>query len=171
MVDLGFLGPRYTWTNKRDINNLILERIDRFFMNPEWCMLHPEAKITHLPRCHSDHCPVLLETNPGRTMSLIKPFRFQELQLSDTFFPSIVSKAWNTSLAQLNLQTLFPRRLPYGIRTILETFTIRRNGFWLDFVAFKRHCQTTLVHPFLLLKVSFNRTLITSWIRRGTSSC
>lgn len=78
MVDLGFLGPRYIWTNKRDINNLILERIDRFFMNPEWCMLHPEAKITHLPRCHSDHCPVLLETNPGRTMSLIKPFRFQE---------------------------------------------------------------------------------------------
>lgn len=78
MVDLGFLGPRYTWTNKRDSNNLILERIDRFFMNPKWCMLHPEAKITHLPRCHSDHCPVLLETNPGRTVSFIKPFRFQE---------------------------------------------------------------------------------------------
>ena len=36
MVDMGFSGPRYTWTNKRDINNLILERIDRFFMNPDW---------------------------------------------------------------------------------------------------------------------------------------
>ena len=34
MVDMGFFGPRYTWTNKRDVNNLILERIDRFFMNP-----------------------------------------------------------------------------------------------------------------------------------------
>ena len=33
MVDMGFSGPRYTWTNKRDISNLILERIDRFFMN------------------------------------------------------------------------------------------------------------------------------------------
>ena len=55
MMDLGFLGPRYTWTNKRDINNLILERIDRFFMNLEWCTLYLEAKVMHLPRCHSDH--------------------------------------------------------------------------------------------------------------------
>ncbi|XP_023873178.1 uncharacterized protein LOC111985765 [Quercus suber] len=34
MVDMGFSGPRYTWSNKKDLNNLILERIDRFFMNP-----------------------------------------------------------------------------------------------------------------------------------------
>ena len=30
MVDLGFSGPRYTWTNKRGISGLIQERIDRF---------------------------------------------------------------------------------------------------------------------------------------------
>ena len=34
MVDLGFLGPRYIWTNRREIKNLIQERIDRYFMNP-----------------------------------------------------------------------------------------------------------------------------------------
>nr|XP_023904370.1 uncharacterized protein LOC112016096 [Quercus suber] len=68
MVDMGFSGPRYTWTNKRDVNNLILERIDRFFMNPDWCVLYPEAKVTHLPCCHSDHCSVLLETNPARSV-------------------------------------------------------------------------------------------------------
>ena len=34
MVDLGFSGPRYTWTNRRDLNNLIQERIDQFFTNP-----------------------------------------------------------------------------------------------------------------------------------------
>ena len=34
MVDLGFFGPRYTWTNRKDLNNLIQERIDRFFTNP-----------------------------------------------------------------------------------------------------------------------------------------
>ncbi|XP_030958558.1 uncharacterized protein LOC115980449 [Quercus lobata] len=49
MVDMGFSGPRYTWTNKWDINNLILERIDRFFMNPDWCVLYPEVKVSHLP--------------------------------------------------------------------------------------------------------------------------
>lgn len=33
-VDLGFVGPKYTWTNKRRILDLILERIDRCFANP-----------------------------------------------------------------------------------------------------------------------------------------
>lgn len=94
MVDLGFSGPRYTWTNKRDINNLILERIDRIFMNPKWCALYPDAKVTHLPRCHLDHCPILLEVYPVRTMHLTRPFRFQEFWLSDVSFPNVVSKAW-----------------------------------------------------------------------------
>ena len=95
MVDMGFTGPRYTWTNKRDINNLILERIDRFFMNPEWCVLYPDAKVSHLPRCHSDHCPVLMETVPSRGVRLNRPFRFQEFWLSDLSFPNIVSSAWS----------------------------------------------------------------------------
>nr|XP_023881746.1 uncharacterized protein LOC111994120 [Quercus suber] len=102
MVDMGFSGPRYTWTNKRDVNNLILERIDRFFMNPDWCVLYPEAKVTHLPRCHSDHCLVLMETNPSRSVRLNRPFRFQEFWLSDMSFPNVVSSAWscNRKLAE-----------------------------------------------------------------------
>ena len=77
MVDLGFSGPWYTWTNRREINNLIQERIDRFFMNPSWCLLFPDARVSHLTRCHSDHCPVLLETVPRQTTFLKRPFRFQ----------------------------------------------------------------------------------------------
>ena len=76
MVDLGFLGPRYTWTNRREINNLIQERIDRFFMNPSWCLLFPDARVLHLTHCHLDHCPVLLETIPRQITFLKKPFRF-----------------------------------------------------------------------------------------------
>ena len=77
IVDLGFSGPRYTWTNRRELNNLIQERIDRFFMNPSWCLLYPEARVSHLTRCNSDHCLVLLETVPRQTNFLNRPFRFQ----------------------------------------------------------------------------------------------
>ena len=97
MVDMGFNGPIYTWTNKRDISDLILERIDRFFMNLDWCVLYPDAKVTHLTRCHSDHCPVLMEALPFSTQVPNKPFRFQEFWLLDLSFPSIVSKAWCNS--------------------------------------------------------------------------
>ncbi|KAL4638862.1 hypothetical protein ACB092_03G177400 [Castanea dentata] len=44
MMDIGFSGPWFTWTNKREIQALIQERIDRFFVNPSWCLLFPEAK-------------------------------------------------------------------------------------------------------------------------------
>ena len=102
MVDLRFSRPRYTWKNKRDINNLILERIDRVFMNLEWCALYLDAKVTHLPKYHSDHCPILLEACLVIAVHLTRPFRFQELWLSDISFPNVVSKAWgrNRSLAE-----------------------------------------------------------------------
>ena len=32
LLDLGFNGPRFTWTNKRD-QGLVMERLDRFFCN------------------------------------------------------------------------------------------------------------------------------------------
>lgn len=64
MVGLGFLKLRFTWTNGREFSALIQERIDRFFVNPDWYSNFPEAKVTHLTCCHSDHCPVLLKTAP-----------------------------------------------------------------------------------------------------------
>lgn len=64
MVDLGFSGSRFTWSNGRELSTLIQERIDRFFVNPGWYSKFSEARVTHLTRCHSDHCPVLLETAP-----------------------------------------------------------------------------------------------------------
>ncbi|XP_075665186.1 uncharacterized protein LOC142634819 [Castanea sativa] len=76
VIDMGFSGPRYTWTNKRDINDLILKRINRFFMNPSWCVLYPDAKVTHLTRCHFDHCLVLMEAFPPQVVRLSRPLCF-----------------------------------------------------------------------------------------------
>ena len=35
MIDIGFSGPRYTWSNLRPLTGLIQERIDRFIINAE----------------------------------------------------------------------------------------------------------------------------------------
>ncbi|XP_030941775.1 uncharacterized protein LOC115966748 [Quercus lobata] len=77
MVDLGFSGPRFTWSNCRGIRRLIQERLDRFFVNPDWCTLYPNARVSHLTHVHSDHCPVLLDFEPSADSSLNKPFKFQ----------------------------------------------------------------------------------------------
>nr|XP_023928564.1 uncharacterized protein LOC112039890 [Quercus suber] len=97
MVDLGFAGPRFTWTNKREVSALIQERIDRFFVNPEWWHLFPEAHVTHLTRCHSNHCPDLLESTLRKAVHLSCPFKFQSFWLSDISVPGIVALAWRNA--------------------------------------------------------------------------
>ena len=74
MIDIGFSGPRFTWTNRREFQALIQERIDRVFVNPTWCVLYPEARVVHLTRCHSDHYPILLEMLPRTIMGKKKAF-------------------------------------------------------------------------------------------------
>uniref|UniRef100_A0A7N2N4Z5 Endonuclease/exonuclease/phosphatase domain-containing protein n=1 Tax=Quercus lobata TaxID=97700 RepID=A0A7N2N4Z5_QUELO len=61
LLDLGFSGPKFTWSNLRQVSDLILECIDRCFTNPSWRVNFPEAAVTHLPRVFLYHCPVLLE--------------------------------------------------------------------------------------------------------------
>lgn len=94
MIDMGLVGPRFTWTNRRNGNDLVQERIDRFFANPRWYASHPDARVTHLTRCVFDHSPILLETNPTYGLFLPRPFKFQSFWLSDLSFPGIVVEAW-----------------------------------------------------------------------------
>ncbi|XP_031387245.1 uncharacterized protein LOC116200546 [Punica granatum] len=64
LSDLGFSGPRFTWTNLRDAGGLVQERLDRAVANPSWRLTFPNAEVAHLPRVHSDHCPILRTFNP-----------------------------------------------------------------------------------------------------------
>ena len=47
-IDLGFKGPPFTWTNKREGLDNIKERLDQCLCNQEWQLLFPKAGVTHL---------------------------------------------------------------------------------------------------------------------------
>ena len=92
LTDLGFQGPRFTWTNKSLAwNGPIQERLDRGLGNAEWKLLFPMAEIHHLPRVKSDHCPIMLLTDPCERKPP-KPFRFERMWLTDPSFPSVVEQ-------------------------------------------------------------------------------
>ncbi|KAL0294951.1 UNVERIFIED_CONTAM: hypothetical protein Sangu_3207900 [Sesamum angustifolium] len=81
LIDLGFSGNNFIWTNKRpDLAN-IQTRIDRGVANAKWCLLYPKATISHLPAIASDHYPLLLDTHP--TEIIHRPFYFQEMWFRD----------------------------------------------------------------------------------------
>ncbi|KAK9983648.1 hypothetical protein SO802_033173 [Lithocarpus litseifolius] len=75
MIDLGFSGPWYTWTNQQPLPHLVQERIDRVFVNADWNVLYLEACVKHLERSHSDHSPVLLSLRPDHGNHHPRPFR------------------------------------------------------------------------------------------------
>ena len=114
LIDLGFHGPRFTCTNKSLIwQSTIKERLDRGLGNANWTLLFPTAEIHHLPRVKSDHCPILLNTDPSEP-KLPKPFRFEQMWLTDLTFPSLVEDNWEASeLIPTAFSSLsrFPRRL------------------------------------------------------------
>ena len=94
MIDIGFAGPRFTWTNRREVQALIQEKIDRYFVNPSWCVIYPDTRVTHFTQCHSDHCPMLLEMQSRAHYGRIRPFCFQTGWLLDPSFFPIVHHAW-----------------------------------------------------------------------------
>lgn len=84
LLNLGFTGPKYTWSNCRK-KNLILERLDRCMANSSWLDKFSNAIVTHLPRVHSDHC--LLTVNLSPTVKPTpKPFKIESMWLNHSSY-------------------------------------------------------------------------------------
>ncbi|XP_021828885.1 uncharacterized protein LOC110769256, partial [Prunus avium] len=93
MCDLGFSGPKYTWTNKK-----VLERIDRAVCNTQWRSLFADAHVIHLPRTKSDHSPLKICFKSKFSSSpLNRPFRFEAMWLKHENFPEFIAQNWELS--------------------------------------------------------------------------
>ncbi|XP_057791179.1 uncharacterized protein LOC131008309 [Salvia miltiorrhiza] len=60
LLDLGFVGEPFTWTNNQRGEDNIMERLDRIFGSEGWIAAFPGFEVSHLLRKSSDHCPILL---------------------------------------------------------------------------------------------------------------
>lgn len=90
MVDLGFYGPKYTWTYKR-----VFEGLNRAICNLAWRSLFAEAHVKHLPRTKSDHNPIKLYLKSGFTTSPgNRPFRFEAMWLKHEGFNDFITQKW-----------------------------------------------------------------------------
>lgn len=78
LMDVGFQGTHYTWTNNRKGSAKIRERINQAWCNVEWSLYFQGAMVHHLPRVNSDHHPLLLEIHSRDFNKGFKGFRFLE---------------------------------------------------------------------------------------------
>lgn len=93
LIDLGFIGHPFTWSNKRTDDENIQQRIYRGVANSDWPSLYPHTTIHHLPVIGSDHNPLLLNTSTDNNHP--KPFRFELMWLDDKTCYNTVHTSWN----------------------------------------------------------------------------
>ena len=97
-IDLGFSGPKFTWSNKRVGWANVRERLDRGICNADWQSLFPKAGVRHLTTQNSDHNPIVLDTHLDLSKGA-KPFRFEAMWSRDKSSTDVVSQAWNLQVA------------------------------------------------------------------------
>ncbi|KAG6488356.1 hypothetical protein ZIOFF_049599 [Zingiber officinale] len=99
LVDVGFVGDRYTWTNNR-----VWKRLDRVLLSPSWGSLDFTVRVEHLSRAASDHYPLLVEFRGFQ-----KPrasFRFQRMWVWHRDFMQTVRLNWCLPSVAQGLQRL-----------------------------------------------------------------
>lgn len=93
-IDLGFVGSQFTWRKHFANGHSIWERLDRGLANNEWFLKFSGSKVHHFHSDSSDHCPLWI-TLDGLDLPVVeKPFRFEEMWLSDSGCSSIVEVVW-----------------------------------------------------------------------------
>lgn len=70
LIDLGFMGNRFTWNNGREGDAYVQQRLDRACATLEWRELFPQARVCHLKASYSDHIPILLTTRVETTKNV-----------------------------------------------------------------------------------------------------
>ncbi|KAG5598514.1 hypothetical protein H5410_029884 [Solanum commersonii] len=97
LLDLGFSGQKFTWSNKRGINHKIWKRLDRAMISDSWLEKMPQTTITHLPSVGSDQCPLLMEMNTI-FYDHIKYFKFLNCWANQPNFLGTVKACWERDL-------------------------------------------------------------------------
>uniref|UniRef100_A0A2N9GM00 RNase H type-1 domain-containing protein n=1 Tax=Fagus sylvatica TaxID=28930 RepID=A0A2N9GM00_FAGSY len=99
-MDLGFLGPSFTWCNNQTGGARVLERLDRSFATTKWLVRFPNCRVHHLPTVFSNHCLLWMELYPTRTSwSRRRLFRFEEMWTMDPRCEETVQQAWSANVS------------------------------------------------------------------------
>ncbi|XLR25102.1 hypothetical protein S83_053002 [Arachis hypogaea] len=104
LLDLGFVGHSFTWTNNQPGEMNIQERLDRAVATIDWKEAFPETIVRHLQRYRSDHCPLLIDvTGQENKRRRNRPniFRFEEMWLQNQECKEVICKSWSGSAEHL----------------------------------------------------------------------
>ena len=96
-MDLGYVGPKFTWAKHYDDGHSMRTRLDRCMATNSWFQKFPGTRVHHLQYMSLDHTPLLINlsglTEPRRK----RCFKFKEMWLSDPTCGETVEEVWSST--------------------------------------------------------------------------
>lgn len=94
LMDLGFVGSRFTWFKKCANDVTVWERLDRAVASTDWFDKYLTTQVMVLECGSLDHKSILIHSNRILVKSN-KPWRFEKIGLEDDGCHDTVARAWS----------------------------------------------------------------------------
>lgn len=99
LFDLGAKGLQFTWTNRRQDDAFIRERLDRAICNGAWRELCPTAQVCNLKPLGSDHSPLLIQLEYVGFVGK-REFKFEPMWIDHAEYNELIIREWGGRLNQ-----------------------------------------------------------------------
>ena len=93
-MDLGYVGPKFTWSKHFKSGHSIWERLNRGLATSSWFLKFSGSQVFHLQANSSDHKPLLIVFAPLDLPQRKRYFRFEEMWLSNPSYEETVQASW-----------------------------------------------------------------------------
>lgn len=99
LLDLGFMGYRFTWCRGDPFCGGIAICLDRACATSRWSSMFPLAKVRHLPFYTLDHAPLLVDAT-HRSMPVFRHgiLRFEQWWLEERDFCIYIRHIWTQNV-------------------------------------------------------------------------
>ena len=114
LIDLGYSGPKYTWSNRQDPHRHVKARLDRAVANIEFSTIFEDFLVENVITTTSDHHAVHIALNKGKIpydrgktsndhCPVQQGFKFEAMWLRAPDYREVLEKAWAEGRGNLPL--------------------------------------------------------------------
>jgi hypothetical protein len=101
LIDLGYSGPLFTWSNKQDGDDLVRVRLDRAVANGSFMAEYDDCTIENLITTTSDHLAILVKLQSFAAQADRQPiksgFRYEAAWVRASDYRETMERAWSDS--------------------------------------------------------------------------